>query len=90
LWLLLSQTMEIPSKQITAVHSGGTIVAAVYGVPVLTRCHSRLSTVIGPDKVVPVRVMKAYRGSRITAPPILYISMPFHSLFTKCSPRYSD
>ena len=90
LWLLLSQTMETPSKQITAVHSGGTVFAATYGVPVITHCHSQLSTVKGTDKVVPLHVMKAYRGSRITTPPILYISMPFHSQFTKCCPRYSD
>jgi len=79
-----------PANKITAVHSGGTIVAAMYGVPVVTHCHSQLSTAIGPDKVVPVQVMKAYRGSRITAPPILYISMPFHSQFTKCCSRHSD
>jgi len=82
--------METPSKQIIAVNSGGTVVAAMYGVPVVTHCLSQLSTVIGPDKVVPVWVMKAYRRSRITAPSILSIIMPFHSQLTKCSPRYSD
>ena len=90
LWLLLSQTMETPSKQVTAVYSGGTVVAAMYVVPVVTHCHSQLSAVKGTDKVVPMHVMKACRGSRITAPPILYISMPFDSQFTKCCPRYSE
>jgi hypothetical protein len=85
--LLLRQTMGTPSKQITAVHSGHTAIATMYGVPVITHCQSEMSTVKGTDKVVPVHVMKAYSGSRITAPPILYISMPFHSQFTKCSPR---
>jgi hypothetical protein len=88
--LLLSQTMGTPSKQSAAVHSGGTAIAAMYGVPVITQCHCQLSTVKGMDKVVPVHVMKAYSGSRITAPPILYLSTPFHSQFTKCSPRYCD
>lgn len=88
--LLLSEIKETPSKQITAVHSGGTVVAVTYGVPVITHCHSQLSTVKGVEKVVSLHVTKAYRGSRITTPPILYISMPFHSQITKCCPRYSD
>jgi hypothetical protein len=63
LWLLHSQNMGTPSKQITAVNSGGTAVAAMYDVPLSTYCHSQLSAAKGAHKVVPVHVMKAYRGS---------------------------